>query len=97
MKAQINNAIGVKTMQSIMLEIKASPPGIEKLSFVDSWVKWLAGHDGDDLRLAADGADLRELRAARQGVLVPAEVEDRRQGRLRARCRSSTASTPARS
>jgi multiple sugar transport system substrate-binding protein len=30
-------------MQNIMLEIKASPPGIEKLSFVDSWVKWLQG------------------------------------------------------
>ncbi len=43
MKAQINNAIGVKTMENIMLEIKASPPGIEKLSFVDSWVKWLQG------------------------------------------------------
>ena len=43
MRAQINNAIGVKTMQNIMLEIKASPPGIEKLSFVDSWVKWLQG------------------------------------------------------
>ena len=43
MKAQINNAIGVKTMQSIMLELKASPPGIEKLSFVDSWVNWLQG------------------------------------------------------
>ena len=43
MKALINNAIGVKTMQSIMLELKASPPGIEKLSFVDSWVKWLQG------------------------------------------------------
>ncbi len=43
MKAQINNAIGVKTMQAIMLELKASPPGIEKLSFVDSWVKWLQG------------------------------------------------------
>jgi multiple sugar transport system substrate-binding protein len=43
MKAQINNAIGVKTMQAIMLEIKASAPGIEKLSFVDSWVNWLQG------------------------------------------------------
>jgi multiple sugar transport system substrate-binding protein len=43
MKALINNAIGVKTMQAIMLELKASPPGIEKLSFVDSWVKWLQG------------------------------------------------------
>ena len=36
MKAQINNAIGVKTMQSIMLEIKASAPGIEKLSFTST-------------------------------------------------------------
>jgi multiple sugar transport system substrate-binding protein len=30
-------------MQSIMLELKASAPGIEKLSFVDSWVNWLQG------------------------------------------------------
>ena len=43
MKAQINNAIGVKTMQSIMAEIKASAPGNVKLSFVDSWVQWLQG------------------------------------------------------
>jgi len=43
MKAQINNAIGVKTMQSIMLELKASAPGIEKLDFVSSWVNWLQG------------------------------------------------------
>jgi len=43
MKAEINNAIGVKTMQSIMAEVKASAPGIEKLSFVDSWVNWLQG------------------------------------------------------
>ncbi|TML88992.1 MAG: extracellular solute-binding protein, partial [Actinobacteria bacterium] len=38
--------------------------------------------DGDDLRLAAHGPHLRELRAAGQGVCVPAEVEGRRQGRL---------------
>jgi multiple sugar transport system substrate-binding protein len=43
MKAQINNAIGVKTMQQIMLELKASPPGIEKLDFVSSWGLWLNG------------------------------------------------------
>jgi multiple sugar transport system substrate-binding protein len=43
MKAEINNAIGVKAMQSIMAEVKASAPGIEKLSFVDSWVNWLQG------------------------------------------------------
>jgi len=43
MKALINNKIGVKTMQSIMLELKASAPGIEKLDFVSSWVNWLEG------------------------------------------------------
>ncbi len=41
------------------------------------------GEDGDALHLAADRPHLRELRAARQGVLVPAQVEDRRQGGLR--------------
>jgi len=43
MKTEINNAIGVKTMQSIMKELKASPPGIEKLDFVSSWGLWLNG------------------------------------------------------
>jgi multiple sugar transport system substrate-binding protein len=43
MKAQINNSIGVKTMNGILEEIKASPPGIEKLDFVSSWVLWLNG------------------------------------------------------
>ena len=82
MKAQINNAIGVKTMQSIMLEMKASAPGIEKLELRRLVGELAPGQDGDDLCLAADGPDLRELRPARQGVLVPPEVEDRRQGRL---------------
>jgi len=40
------------------------------------------GEDGDDDGLAADGPDLGELRAAEQGVRLPAEVEDRRQGRV---------------
>jgi multiple sugar transport system substrate-binding protein len=43
MKAQINNAIGVRAMNLILAEIKASPPGIEKLDFVSSWVQWLNG------------------------------------------------------
>jgi multiple sugar transport system substrate-binding protein len=43
MKAQINNAAGVKAMTQIMKELKASPPGIEKLDFVSSWGVWLAG------------------------------------------------------
>src|SRR5919201_3576716 len=43
MKAQINNAIGVRAMQSIMRELKASSPGIEKLDFVSSWGLWLNG------------------------------------------------------
>jgi multiple sugar transport system substrate-binding protein len=43
MKAQINNAIGVKTMTQILAQNHASPPGVEKLSFVDGWVLWLQG------------------------------------------------------
>jgi multiple sugar transport system substrate-binding protein len=43
MKTQINNAIGVKAMQSIMKELKASAPGIEKLDFISSWGLWLNG------------------------------------------------------
>jgi multiple sugar transport system substrate-binding protein len=43
MKAQINNEIGVRAMKSIMREIKASSPGINKLTFVSSWVLWLQG------------------------------------------------------
>jgi multiple sugar transport system substrate-binding protein len=43
MKAQINNATGVKAMKSIMGELKASEPGINKLDFVSSWVLWLQG------------------------------------------------------
>ena len=43
MKAQINDQIGVRAMQSIMNELKASPPGIKKLDFVSSWGVWLKG------------------------------------------------------
>jgi multiple sugar transport system substrate-binding protein len=43
MKAQINNAIGVRAMKTILGELKASEPGINKLDFVSSWVLWLQG------------------------------------------------------
>jgi len=43
MKAEINNAIGVKTMNQILLQNKASPPGVEKLDFVSGWGLWLQG------------------------------------------------------
>jgi multiple sugar transport system substrate-binding protein len=43
MKAEINNAIGVKTMNQILAQNKASPPGVEKLAFVDGWGLWLNG------------------------------------------------------
>jgi multiple sugar transport system substrate-binding protein len=43
MKAQVNNAIGLKAMNSILGELKASEPGINKLDFVSSWVLWLQG------------------------------------------------------
>ncbi len=43
MKAQVNNAIGLKAMNTILGELKASEPGINKLDFVSSWVLWLQG------------------------------------------------------
>jgi len=43
MKALINNAAGVKTMNQILAQNKASSPGVEKLSFVDGWGLWLNG------------------------------------------------------
>lgn len=43
MKAQINSAVGVKTMRQILEQNKASRPGIEKLDFVSGWVEWLNG------------------------------------------------------
>ena len=43
MKAEINNAIGVKTMRQILLQNRASPPGIAKLDFVSGWGLWLQG------------------------------------------------------
>ena len=96
MKAQINNAIGVKAMNIDHAGAQGlAARAVEKLDFVTHVGDVAAGQDGDDLRLAADRSHLRELRPARQGVLLPAQVEDRRQGRLRARCRAGTASTPA--
>src|SRR6185312_6861548 len=43
MKAQINNATGVKAMQFILAELKASPPGSEKFDFLTMWTTWLQG------------------------------------------------------
>ena len=43
MKAEIANAIGVKTMNQILAQNKASPPGVEKLDFVSGWGLWLQG------------------------------------------------------
>ena len=43
MKALINNAIGVRTMNQILAQNKASPPGVEKLDVVSAWVQWLEG------------------------------------------------------
>jgi multiple sugar transport system substrate-binding protein len=43
MKAQINNAAGIKAMTQIMKEVKASSPGIKKLDFISSWGLWLNG------------------------------------------------------
>jgi multiple sugar transport system substrate-binding protein len=43
MKALINNRIGVRTMNQILAQNKASPPGVEKLDVVSAWVQWLEG------------------------------------------------------
>jgi len=43
MKALINNAAGVKTMNQILAQNKASGPGAEKLDFLSGWVNWISG------------------------------------------------------
>jgi multiple sugar transport system substrate-binding protein len=43
MSSQVNSAAGVKTMEQILAQNKASSPGIEKLDFVSGWVQWLGG------------------------------------------------------
>jgi multiple sugar transport system substrate-binding protein len=43
MKAEIANAIGIKTMNQILAQNKASPPGVDKLDFVSGWGLWLQG------------------------------------------------------
>ena len=66
MKAQINDEIGVRAMQSIMKELKASAPGIEKLDFVSSWGLWLNGHAWymrQELLRQRQGSDALELAA----------------------------------
>ena len=43
MKALINNAIGVRTMEQILALTSAEPTGINKLDTVSQWVAWLQG------------------------------------------------------
>jgi multiple sugar transport system substrate-binding protein len=43
MKSLVNSPAGVKTMEQILAQNKASSPGIEKLDFVSGWVQWLQG------------------------------------------------------
>jgi multiple sugar transport system substrate-binding protein len=43
MKARINSPAGVRTMETIMRELKASPPGNEKFDFLTMWTTWLQG------------------------------------------------------
>ncbi len=43
MKALINGPAGVKAMNAIVKELKASPPGSEKFDFLTMWTTWLQG------------------------------------------------------
>jgi multiple sugar transport system substrate-binding protein len=43
MKAQINGAIGVKTMEELTARTPAEPPGVNKLDVVSAWALWLQG------------------------------------------------------
>ena len=72
-------------MNQILLQNKGIPTGRREARLRLRVGPLAAGQDGDDHGLAADRADLQELLAARRGVLVPAEVDDRRQGGLSAR------------
>jgi multiple sugar transport system substrate-binding protein len=55
MKALINNAIGVRTMNQILAQNRASIPGVEKLDFVSSWVHWLQGRTAMMMNWPATG------------------------------------------
>ena len=43
MAAEINGPAGVKAMNVILKELKASPPGSEKFDFLTMWTTWLQG------------------------------------------------------
>jgi multiple sugar transport system substrate-binding protein len=43
MAATINGPAGVKAMNAILKELKASPPGSEKFDFLTMWTTWLQG------------------------------------------------------
>ena len=43
MKAQINSAAGIKTMNQILDLTSAQPKGVNKLDVVSAWVQWLQG------------------------------------------------------
>ena len=43
MKALINGAIGVKSMQELIARTSAEPPGVNKLDAVSAWATWLQG------------------------------------------------------
>jgi multiple sugar transport system substrate-binding protein len=43
MKATINSPAGVEAMNTILAEVKASPPGNEKFDFLTMWTTWLQG------------------------------------------------------
>jgi multiple sugar transport system substrate-binding protein len=43
MKALINGPAGVRAMNVILRELKASPPGSEKFDFLTMWTTWLQG------------------------------------------------------
>ena len=95
MKATINSDIGVKVLTDMRDENKFMPPGVEQWGFVENLAAFLSGPDGDDHLLAALRPLGCRLRHGPGGAELGAEVDHRRQGRLRAAARRASRASRA--
>ena len=88
MKAQLATSAGTTTLNQMIAQNKASLPGNNDLDAVAQWAAWLQGKVAMIYLMAADGPDVVELCATRQGDQLHPAIEHRRQGRLCAVCQS---------
>ena len=83
MKATINSPVGVKVLTEMRAENKFMPPGVETVRLRREPCRVPCRPDCHDDLLAALRALGSRLRQGREGARLGAEIDDRRQGRLR--------------